>query len=352
MVEAEIDDKETAIEDLHKIETSNRFLLSLVNDILDMSRIEQKNIELHPERYSYHEFLNYIASTFEPLGKSKNIELFIEKGEIDADIMIDKVRFNQLCFNLLSNAIKYTSDGGHVIFRMVHGEMKDGILPCDIYIIDDGIGMSEEFQRKMFEPFSQEGRAFASVEGTGLGLSIVKEIVDLLGAKIEVHSELNKGTTFHVQLDMVLAGVNDVKQQMRKVEPGQLAGKHILIAEDHPLNQEIVKRLLQKVGVEVTITNNGQEVVEEFKKHADQYDAILMDMRMPVMDGIQATMEIRKLDIQKAKQIPIIAMTANAFAEDREKTVLAGMNAHLSKPVDPQMMYETIADCLQDVARL
>lgn len=346
MVEEEFDDKEAAVEDLRKIETSNQFLLSLVNDILDISRIEQKNIQLHPERYSYHEFLSYMHSTFDPMSKQKNIDFTISEGEKKVDIMIDKVRFNQMCFNLVSNAIKYTPPGGHVKFNMVHGEIQDGKLLCDIYCIDDGIGMSREFQEKMFDAFAQEGRAFASVEGTGLGLSIVKEIVDLLGATIDVSSEVGKGSTFHIHIDLPLAGENTDLDGESGFNTAKLSGKRLLVAEDHPLNQEIVKRLLSKIGVATEFANNGKEAVEEFERNPESYDAVIMDMRMPVMDGLTAAKKLRELDKPQAKTIPIIAMTANAFAEDRADTESAGMNAHLAKPIDPELLYKTLSALL------
>ena len=343
LVKEELDDKEAALEDLKKIETANQFLLSLVNDILDMSRIEQQNMQLHPEYYDYQEFLNYIRSTFEPLCAEKNIKLTIEKGTQNVALMIDKVRFNQLCSNLLSNAIKYTPEGGHVWFTMVHGSIENGKLPCELCVIDNGIGMSKEFQDKMFEPFEQEGRAFKSVEGTGLGLAIVKEIVELFGGTIEVKSEMNKGTTFRVHMSIQVASDETEEKSQKPLDFSLLNGKHILLAEDHPLNQEIARRLLSNVGISVTVANNGQEAVEEFEANFKKYDAVLMDMRMPVMDGLQAARCIRELSVPTAKVVPIIAMTANAFSEDRYETAAAGMNAHLAKPIEPNLLYETLA---------
>lgn len=342
MVEGELDDKQTALNDLHKIDTSNQFLLSLVNDILDMSRIEQKKIVLQPERYNYHEFLDYMESTFIPLGQAKNVQLTIEEGKQDINIIIDKVRFNQMCFNLVSNAIKYTPEGGHVLFRMAHGEIVDGKFPCDIYVIDDGIGMSKEFQKTMFEPFSQEGRSYKTVEGTGLGLAIVSEIAELLGATIEVDSTIGIGTTFHINMTMVMASDSPEEISEEKESFDKLIGQNILVAEDHPLNQEIIRRLLEAKGMHVTITDNGQQVLDEFTKNPDCYVAILMDVRMPEMDGLTATQKIRSLEIPEAKTIPIIAMTASAYQEDMRDSSNAGMNAHLIKPINPDLLYKEL----------
>ncbi len=350
LVREEIDDKEAVLADLKKIETSNQFLLSLVNDILDMSRIEQKKIELQPERYSYREFMDYIESTFVPLSKEKGIQFTISQGEVTVDVIIDKVRFNQICFNLISNAIKYTPTGGHVQLVIKNDKIVDGVFPCHIYVIDDGIGMSEEFQTRMFEPFAQEGRAYRSVEGTGLGLSIVKEIVELLGGTIEVTSAVDQGSTFHIYLELKVADEQEkTVAPTEQVDISCLAGKRVLLAEDHPLNQEITRRLLNHVGMEMEAVNNGKLAVEEFLKNSEDYDAILMDMRMPVMDGLTATRMIRQLTLKKAQSIPIIAMTANAFEEDREASAKAGMNAHLAKPIDAKLMYETLARCINHI---
>ncbi|NLG05858.1 MAG: response regulator, partial [Clostridia bacterium] len=283
-----------------------------------------------------------------PLCREKNISLSIEKGNADVAILIDKVRFNQMCFNLLSNAVKYTPAGGHVKMKMVHGAISQGKLPCDIYISDDGIGIKPEFLPHIYEPFSQEGRAFQSIEGTGLGLSIVKEIVDLLQGTIDVETEVGKGTTFHIHLDMTLAAPSKLTDQAEMYDMKLLSGKTVLLAEDHPMNQEITKRLLDKVEMNVVIADNGQKAVTEFENNSHRYDAILMDMRMPVMDGLQAARAIRALTIQKAKEIPIIAMTANAFEEDRKDSAAAGMNAHLAKPVDPDTLYHVLSQCIKD----
>ena len=348
MVQEELDDKEAALADLKKIDIANQFLLGLVNDILDMSRIEQGKIILHLERYSYEEFLEYIRSTFQTMAKQKNICFTVERGMQNVDIIIDKIRFNQICTNLISNAIKYTPEYGSVSFKMVHGEIENGILPCDIYVADNGIGMSENFQKKMFGPFEQEGRAYKAVEGTGLGLSIVKEMVDILHGTIDVRSEIDKGTEFHVHLDMTVLEKESGSTGEKQTDYTILKGKQILIVEDHSLNQEIARRLLEKVGMVVKVADNGLEGLRAFEKDMEAYDGILMDMRMPVMDGMEATKRIRELKSPKAQTVPIIAMTANAMDEEVHVAMAQGMNAYLAKPIDAKLLYQTLVQVLHN----
>lgn len=351
LVKEEIDDKEAALCDLEKVETSNVFLLALINDILEMSRIEQGRIELHPENYSYQEFSNYLSSTFEPLCKSKNIRFILTENGENIDIYVDKVRLNQVCFNLLSNAVKYTPAGGTVSFIVEHEEIRNGKMPCTFLVSDTGIGMSKEFQTHMFDAFEREFNSPDTVQGSGLGLSIVKEIVVLMGGTMTVESEQGKGTSVCVQLDLEIATKKQQIEVTSQIDLDILQGCHVLVVEDHPLNQQIAQRLLQKVGTSVTLANNGQEAVECFKQHGEEYDAILMDMRMPVMDGLCAARTIRKLPETWAKTIPIIAITANAFKEDRDEAAAAGMNAHLAKPIDPPLLYETLAIQIANAAK-
>ena len=344
MVKEEIDDKDAAISDLNKVETSNTFLLALINDILDMSRIEQGKIELHPENYSYFEFVNYISSTFEPICKAKNIRFILQQNTENIEVYVDKVRLNQICFNLLSNAVKYTPEGGTVRFEFDHGEIQNGSMSSSFRISDTGIGISEKFQMRMFEPFEREADSLAAGQGSGLGLSIVKEIVALMGGTMVVESKPDVGTTFCVKLELKAAN-----EEIKPADENQnyldvLQGRNVLLAEDHPLNQQIAQRLLRKMGVSVVVADNGQAAVDLFARNGTDYDAVLMDMRMPVMDGLSASRAIRKLPGKWAREVPIIAMTANAFQEDKEAAAAAGMNAHLAKPVDPRLLYQTLAN--------
>jgi signal transduction histidine kinase len=341
----EMDLPEPAQENLSKIDTSSKFLLNLINEVLDMAKAESGKIELHPEPYEASEFLGYLDSVVMPLCKDKNIRFVIDAEPVPGVLpLMDKLRTNQVFFNLLSNAVKFTPEGGTVTYKLREHLTENGRLALEGEVSDTGVGMSGEFQERLFEPFSQEMRSDSSeTRGTGLGLSIVKKLLDLMDCKIEVRSEPGKGTTFR------LSGEFDCVQENAAgadapapAEQGaaDLTGMHILLCEDHPLNQEIAKALLSEKGALVSVAEDGRQGVEAFAKSARGfYRAILMDVRMPVMDGLTAARQIRMLERPDAKTVPIIAMTADAFAEDIQKCLDAGMSGHISKPIDPQMLY-------------
>lgn len=341
-------DNPAAIDDyLMKIDTAGKFLLGLVNDCLDLEKIESNKMVLKSERYPYRDFLNAIRTMFIPLCQAKNIEFQIEEGSIACDIYTDRVRFEQIFFNLLSNAVKYTPEGGKVSFHAMKGEIHDGILSRDFEVRDNGIGMSVEFQKKMFDPFEQESNTIvAQAQGSGLGLAIVKNIVEMMGGTLKIESREGWGTTAVVHLDMKIAE----KSQTEKPDTGSisldvLSGKRVLLFEDHPLNTEITTKLLKKKGVFVVCAVNGKEGLDIFSTSQEHYfDCILMDIRMPVMNGLDAARAIRALDREDAENIPIIAMSANAYQEDVQQSLDAGMNAHLTKPIEPKKFYETLAE--------
>ncbi|MDD3205985.1 MAG: ATP-binding protein [Lachnospiraceae bacterium] len=342
----EITDAAAIDEYLDKINSAGNFLLGLVNDCLDIEKIASGKMELHPRPYHYDEFKNSIQTMFQPLCRQKNITFAFVEGNTGDTILADKVRFEQIFFNLLSNAVKFTPEGGKVEF-IVTDEVRDqGILSADFTVRDNGCGMSEEFQRSgLFTPFEQEqNENTAQTQGTGLGLSIVKSIVDMMNGNLQIKSEQGKGTEIRVHLELPL--VSDAGQGenlLQKKCNGSLTGAHVLLVEDHPLNIEIAKKLLEKCKMVVTCAGNGEEALKIFNTSVlNYYQAILMDIRMPVMNGLDATKAIRELERVDAKTVPIIAMTANAFEEDVELTKEAGMNAHLSKPIEPQRLYETL----------
>jgi signal transduction histidine kinase/ABC-type uncharacterized transport system substrate-binding protein/AmiR/NasT family two-component response regulator len=346
---------ETA-ECLKKIDTSSKFLLGLVNDILDMSKAESGKIELHPELYTADTFNGYIDAVIRPLCAEKNQEFTLELRRMPGYIpLVDKLHYNQIFFNLLSNAVKYTPEGGHITLVTIPSITKNGRMAMHAEVRDDGIGISEEFIKTLFEPFTQEGRDDVSTSrGSGLGLAITKRLVESMDGTIAVKSKLGQGTTFVVDLEFDCIPAqknNDSSSAGAESQAGRstdvLAGKHVLLCEDHPLNQEIAKALLSEKKMIVETADNGQLGVEEFRRSAvGFYDAILMDVRMPVMNGYEATAAIRGLARPDAKTIPIIAMTANAFEEDKEKSRAAGMNAHLSKPIDPQIMFGELSNLI------
>jgi signal transduction histidine kinase/CheY-like chemotaxis protein/ligand-binding sensor protein len=338
---------------LKKIDTSSKFLLGLINDVLDMAKVESNKIVLHPEPYPLKEFNGYMDSVIKPLCAEKNIHfttrLVMAEGYIPLQ---DKLRINQIVFNLLSNAVKFTPEGGDVVYSCTFRKIAENRVAMTLMVSDNGIGMSEEFQQRLFTPFSQEGRSdTATNRGSGLGLAICKHMVDLMGGSISVVSSLGKGTTFTVKIDF--DAVKDEGNPL--MEPAPLNGDyrhlknaHVLVFEDHPLNQEIVKALLESKGVIIELAVNGEEGLKDFRLSAPHYyDAILMDIRMPIMDGYEATKAIRALERDDAKKIPIIAMTADAFREDVQKCLSVGMNAHIAKPIQPDLLFGTLDQFIQ-----
>ena len=344
-----------AQENLQKVDTSSRFLLQLVNDILDMSKAESGKIELHPEPYPYEEFRQYLAAIIEPLCRERSQTFLFESTEVGTDFipLFDKLHINQIIFNLLSNAAKYTPEGGTIRFRLGERLLPGSRLGIAIDILDNGIGMSEEFQKVLFQPFTQEERDYKTeTRGTGLGLMIVKQMVDAMGGTIRVQSRLNEGSRFSLAFETASIPAaqyaRDKEAVLAKVSlDQQLAGKRVLLCEDHPLNQEIAKKLLKEKGLMVTVAGDGQAGVSIFAKSALHYfDLILMDIRMPILDGYGAARAIRTLNRVDAPVVPIIAMTANTFREDVQKCEAAGMNGHVGKPVEPQILYQTLVDAL------
>lgn len=341
----EIGNPERVREYLGKIDSSSKVLLGLVNDVLDMAKIESKELVLTPSRYDYDEFIETLATMFSLTCKEKKVEFEVDPGKINVTMLVDRARFNKIFINVLSNAIKYTPEGGRVTFGVQNVELHRGHLSCDFLITDTGIGMSKEFMEHMFDPFTQENtQETANIQGTGLGMSIVKNLVELMGGKIEVNSRLGKGTTVKLHMDIEtvekkpeLSGTVELQHEI------SLEGKQVLLVEDHPLNTEIAKRILEKKGIIVTCAENGQVAVDLFKKSEEQFfKLILMDIRMPVMDGLEATRQIRAMQRADAKSVPIIALSANAFDEDGEQSRQVGMNAHLAKPFDKDQLYTTL----------
>ena len=328
------------LSDLDKIKISSDFLLSLINDILDMSRIENRQFQLSPKVYTAQRFVNYLNSLMAPLFSAKDIRFVIDIEKRIPAIYVDEVRFNQIFFNVLSNAAKYTPNGGTVTFSTKILQFDESHFHGAFSITDTGIGMSEAFLSKAFEPFERE-KAVEAYVGTGLGLSITKAIVDAMGGTIELKSTKGKGTTVTIVLDLPLPDANMLSASLQREKMDEIhalgfeySGK-VLVAEDHPLNQEIITRLLQRKGFSVECVENGALAVERIKTSPDDtYLFILMDIRMPVMDGLTATKQIRELENRLTATIPIIAMTADAFVEDRNRCLAAGMDAYISKPVN------------------
>lgn len=343
----EEDSIEQIQEYLHNIEVSTNFLLGLINDILDMSKIEHGDLKLKEDIFPRDEFINSIETVIGPLMREKNINFVIQMPKNAECIRADRLRFSQIFFNLLSNAAKFTPTGGTVEFSSELIEKKENKLKLRFHVKDDGIGMSEEFQKHLYDPFSQERSKLGdTVKGTGLGLPIVKSLVDIMGGNIQVNSQLGKGTEFIVDLTVEIAEKDEEKEQ-NNTSVEDLKDARILLVEDNEINIYVAQLILEKAGCIVEVARDGKQALEQFLKSEEGYfKAILMDVRMPVMNGIEATREIRALPREDAGKIPVIAMTADAFDEERKQTLDAGMNYHLSKPINPQILYNVLSKYL------
>ena len=342
------DDKELLQENRKKIEVAANHLLSLINDVLQMSKLESGEVHLAEEAIDFSELTKDIVTITEMRAAEAGVTLQYEGGVDELKypyVYGSPLHLRQIFLNIYSNSIKYNRVGGSVITRVRCLEVKDDTVVYQWSISDTGVGMNERFMEHIFEPFAQERIDARSVyKGTGLGMSIVKGLVDKMDGKIEVESEEGKGSTFTITLPFRIAKKEEIASLEDEKEDKNVNGLHLLLAEDNELNAEIAKTLLEEAGAKVTVVSNGEEVIEEFDRQpVGTYDGILMDIMMPLLDGISATRLIRALDRKDAKEIPIIAMTANAFAEDAKKCLEAGMNAHLSKPLQLDVMISVIA---------
>lgn len=345
------DDRERVEDCLRKIQTANKHLLSLVNDVLDMSRIESSKIAMNLRPLSLSGLINEAATIIEPQAKDAGLHFVVQKENIRWDTFYgDGLRINQIFINLLSNAVKFTPEGGRVEFlaKEVAPLASENRVRYRFTVRDTGIGMSEAFLSRVFDPFTRENTSMG-VEGTGLGLSIAKGLVEQMGGTISVESCIGQGTAFRVELEF--AAVEDPKETVGSTsgKDGLLSAEKpfsdrvFLIAEDHPINAELLCQLLLMDGARSKLTTDGAKVVREFQDAAPgTYDAVLMDIQMPVMTGYEAARAIRSLDRPDAKTIPIIAMTANAFAEDVQSALEAGMDAHVAKPIDVEVLRATL----------
>jgi signal transduction histidine kinase/ActR/RegA family two-component response regulator len=339
-----IDNKQRVKDCLLKIDGSSRHLLSLVNDVLDMSRIESGKTQLMHESFDIRTCLANCTSIIDGQLVTRDVEFIKEFEEFQDPIVVgDELHLRQILINILGNAVKFTPDGKKIYFRVNYIE-KDGASVFRFEIEDEGIGMKPEFLPHLFDAFSQEdGGTRTTYQGTGIGMAITKILVDIMGGTIAVSSVLNVGTKFTLEIPMEIDS-NAVEEHVDQDDSFNLKGMKILLVEDNELNMEIAKEILMCEGVAVTCAENGQSALDIYKNsESGAFDAILMDLMMPVMDGLTAARKIRELDKPEAKTIPILAMTANAFDEDIRKTKEAGMNAHLSKPVQVDMLYATLA---------
>ena len=341
------DDMEKQTEYRTKAKEASNLLLELVNDVLDMSKLEAGEVILEEIPFDLSRISREVLVVIEQMAADQNIRIVWEKKEITHRKLIGSPEYvKRVMMNILSNAVKYNRKNGHIYIscREIPSEQPE-MTTIEFVFRDTGIGMSDEFQKHIFEPFVQEhAGSRTKFAGTGLGMSIAKKLVEKMGGTITFESEDGVGTTFVIRIPFKIDLNSDKREEKKDVSDGKsIKGLHILLAEDNELNMEIAEFMLQNEGAVVTKAWNGQEAVERFKKsEPGEFDAILMDIMMPVMNGYEAAKTIRSMDRKDAKAIPIIAMTANAFTEDRIRAKEAGMDEHISKPVDAKLLVKVI----------
>ena len=349
----ETDNPEKMAECLGKIDSASRFLMGLLNDLVDMSKIETGRFRLHPRSYAFGDFTEAIRDMIGPACAEKKIHFEMVPEDLNLNILVDPMRFEQMFFNLLHNAVKFTPAGGTIRFFVRNYATYNNRFSADYVVCDTGIGMSAEFQKLLFEPFTQESRVVAEQgHGAGLGLAIVRNIVELMGGTITVKSELGKGTEVKVHLEVELARMQPEKTNERvrnDAAKAILSGKRVLLVEDHPMNIEIVKRILERQQMEVICVEDGNAAIELFESRGAHYfDAILMDIHLTEMDGLEASRRIRRIAQSDAQMIPIIAMSASNAHEDVDACKEAGMNAHIAKPIEPHKLYRLLCEYLEN----
>ena len=355
-------DQEQIYTYLDKINASSEHLLSLINDILEMSRIESGKIELEYIPADLCALFHGIRDLFSEQMKQKNMDFQVHTGQVDDRyVWCDRKNLNRVLLNVISNAYKFTPEGGRITVSLAeNGRTENGYGSYEIRVQDSGIGMSKEFSEKMFTAFERERTSTVSgIEGTGLGMSITKGIIDLMGGTIEVMTAPGSGTTVIIRLKCRLAEEKDIPQAEEIIEKSEenrkeenetdFSGRRLLLVEDNLINMEIAEMILKQVGFSVETAVNGKEALDMVAASAPgYYDAVLMDIQMPVMDGYEATRAIRALEDQRLAEIPILAMTANAFKEDELAAEAAGMQAHIAKPIDVGVLMHTLETVLSE----
>ena len=349
LMKNELHQPEKLAEHLDKLENSGQLLLGIINDILDMSRIESGKTTLNVEKMNLPQQISQLDSIIRQQAGQRRQTFTVNTHLQHENVLADPNRLNRVLMNILSNAVKYTPTGGHIRFEVDELPRNEHYARYRFVVQDDGIGMSKAYQKTLFDPFTREERSGTNkVQGTGLGMAITKNIVDLMGGSINVESTTGKGTRFEVVLEFLVDAEADTVPEAQMLpeeeeETSPLSGMKFLCAEDNAINAEILEMLLEANGASCTICSNGQEIVDAFASvKPGEYDMILMDVQMPVMDGLEATRRIRSGENPLGRIIPILAMTANAFLEDMQKSREAGMDEHLSKPVDIAALEQTV----------
>ena len=350
LAQTHIDDRGQVEDYLKKISVSSQHLLSLINDVLDMSRIESGKVALEAKPVHLPELVHELRDIIQAVVSKKDLSITLDiVGVENEDVIADPLRLEQILINVLANAVKFTPDGGQISLWIVQKDTAPaGYADFEFHIKDNGIGMSEEFQKHIFEQFARERTSTVSkIQGTGLGMAITKSLVDMMGGRITVKSEQGKGSEFTISLRFPI-GEAKTGQTPPAAKASAFTGKKLLVVEDNELNLEIASTLLKEAGFAVDTAENGKIAVEKVEAaSADRYDLILMDIQMPEMDGYEATRRIRALPDAKKAALPIVAMTANAFEDDRKNALHAGMNGHIAKPLDIQKLFQVLSELLK-----
>ena len=343
------DDRDRVLECLDKLETSNQYLISLINDILDMSRIESGKMELNVQPMDMEDFVRSLEGMMRPQAEQKGLRFIVENRCCQGLALVtDRLRLEQVLINIIGNAVKFTGEGGDVVFSITPEERCSGGQRLTFSVKDTGIGIASEAMDSIFNAFEQaEKNTSVKYGGTGLGLAISSRLVQMMGGTLGVRSVLGEGSEFYFTLTLPIGKLDGQRPRSREPEHHDFHGKRLLVVEDNLLNQEIAQSLLEMEGFLVETAENGQAALDAFGNHEPgYYNAVLMDIRMPVMDGIEATRRIRTMERPDSRTIPIIAMTANAFDQDSRKSLDSGMNGHLSKPIRVEELLRMLDACL------
>ena len=343
-----LDEKEVLDDYIYKIQTCGRQLLGLIGDVLDMAKIESGNLEISEKPCLCQDLMSDIMISVNESAKKKGLEFEASGNACHSTILCDKVKVQKILLNILSNAVKYTPKGGKISLSVQEKIREDEELSDFTFVVkDNGIGISKEFLPYIFNSFSRERNATISgVSGTGLGMTITKRLVDAMGGKIEVESQQNMGTTVTVSITFSrLVGLEEKREEI--IPDAFLKGIRVLLVEDNEINGEIASEMLRELKVNVDLVTNGKECIDALlEKDAGYYDLVLMDIQMPVMDGYEATRIIRRFSDKDKRLIPVIAMTANAFEEDKQKAFQSGMNGHLAKPVEMRHLIQALKSAI------
>ena len=343
-----LDEKEVLDDYIYKIQTCGRQLLGLIGDVLDMAKIESGNLEISEKPCLCQDLMSDIMISVNESAKKKGLEFEASGNACHSTILCDKVKVQKILLNILSNAVKYTPKGGKISLSVQEKIREDeGLSDFTFVVKDNGIGISKEFLPYIFNSFSRERNATISgVSGTGLGMTITKRLVDAMGGKIEVESQQNMGTT--VTVSITFSRIVGLEEKQEEIIPDAfLKGIRVLLVEDNEINGEIASEMLRELKVNVDLVTNGKECIDALlEKDAGYYDLVLMDIQMPVMDGYEATRIIRRFSDKDKRLIPVIAMTANAFEEDKQKAFQSGMNGHLAKPVEMRHLIQALKSAI------